>query len=330
MLGGFYRRVLLAMLAILSGCVAQSARGLPPSAGIATVQPGSLPSGDFLFVNAGCGVPPDSGICIFTYPAGVYVGWIDHYEGTRAQALCSDALGNVYVTSVITRGYAGAVLKYGHAGNGPLAILDDGRYQPGGCAVDPGSGDLAVANVSHGKMAGSVALYTAAQGRPAFHRMQGIFSYDFCGYDDGGNLYVTGMSKNGATVLAVLLKGKHAFAKVSLDKPLATPGPVQWDGKHLAIGYGDLKHSLVYRVQVTGSQGRVVATTQVSVPHDVKAAMGPFWIEDKRIIATFKATDSYPVGIWRYPQGGSPKSVIRHGRRVNGQGTATVSVMPSP
>src|SRR5581483_7481724 len=162
--------------------------------------------------------------------------------------------------------------------NGPIATLKDGHHTPNGCAVDPSGGDLAVANLSSTGLTGNVAVYAGAHGGPAFHRATGMYDYFFCGYDDAGNLYVSGTSKNGVVSLAELPKGKKQFVKITIDKPLAAAGPIEWDGKHLALGYANSKSSLIYRIDVSGNKATVVGTVQLSAPRAPHASMGPFWI----------------------------------------------------
>jgi len=322
---------LAVVVAVLSSCarLQQTVPAAPAPPYGASVPPSGGESGDLLYVSAGCGLPPESGICIFAFPTGKYVGWIEHYAASDPVALCSDSAGNVYVTSILASGYEAAVLKYGHAGNGPMEILKDGQYSPNGCAVDPISGTLAVANMASGATPGNVALYANARGRPRYHKVDGIFSYYFCGYDHKGNLFVSGATKNGSVAIAELPKGKTAFVKISLNKPLYEAGPIQWDGIHLAFGYGDTKRAVIYRADVSGLKAKVVATTRLFAPKAPHANIGPFWIENKRIIATFKTPNRYPVAFWRYPDGGTPTRIIRHGRHVSEQGSVTVSVMPS-
>ena len=292
--------------------------------------PGAAVYGDLLYVNSGCGLPASTGICIFAFPSGEYVGWVDHYAGSKAIGLCSDSAGNVYVTSTFGDERESAVLVYGHAGNGPTALLRDRDHLPNGCAVDSTSNDLAVTNEAAGGTAGNVAIFPKASGKPKFYRAAGVFTYFFCGYDNKGDLYVSGASKRGAVAIAKLAKGATQFVKVTLSKPLSVAGPIQWDGTRMAFGYGDTRGEVIYRADVSGKKGTVVATTRLAGPEDRRAYMGPFWIAGTRIIATFKASDlSYPVAFWHYPEGGAPTKIIRRGRRTGSQGSVTISVPAS-
>lgn len=324
--------VLAGLAALLTSC-ARAEQTIPVIGGASRAGAHSVPPagtyGDLLYVNAGCGIPQSSGICIYAFPSGKYMGWVEHYAGSQAIALCSDSGGNVYVTSILAGGRGSAVLVYGHAGNGPTALLRDRNYLPNGCAVDPVSGDLAVANAAVGRAAGNVAIFQKASGKPKFYRAGGVSTYLFCGYGEKGDLFISGASKSGAVAVAKLAKGASEFVKVTFDKKLSVAGPIQWDGERMAFGYGDTRGELIYRTDVSGEKGTVVATTRLAPPDARHAYVGPFWIAGKRIVATFKAPGRYPVAFWRYPEGGAPTKVIRRGRRVDSQGRVTISV-PAP
>src|SRR5262249_10016849 len=88
----FHRRGIiaaLAMAAFLAGCVRTSAIPVvQTSLDRGSLRHQDIVYSDFLYVNAGCGIPPASGICIFTFPHGKYVGWIEHYTGSAPYGLC--------------------------------------------------------------------------------------------------------------------------------------------------------------------------------------------------------------------------------------------------
>lgn len=81
-------------------------------------------------------------ITVYSYPKGKLVGTLSDFEKPYGE--CVDKSGNVYITdSSFARIY-----EYAHGGTKPIHTLKDPEYQPYGCAVDPTTGDLAVANYS--------------------------------------------------------------------------------------------------------------------------------------------------------------------------------------
>jgi len=234
------------------------------------------------------------------YTVGIYsvsgslVGVIKNVLPT---GLCSDASGNVWVTD------GGSVQEYAHGATTPVAELDT----PGvsnGCAVDPTTGDLAVADIPYGSHPGNVAVYTNAQGSPAVYTDSDFVFYYYCGYDDQGNLFVTGARGAGGHtpgLLAELPSASNTLTTISLNKTLQGPGAVQWDGHYLAIG-DDYAH-VVYQVVVSGGSGTVHGATYFSRWKD--HAIEQFWIQGNTVLLPFPFHGT-KIGFYRYPAGGKP------------------------
>jgi hypothetical protein len=103
-----------------------------------------------------------------------------------------------------------------------------------GCSVDRRSGDLAVGGWT-GKPASpasELAIYRNAMGQPKFYTDGGFQTFSSCSYDDRGDVFAFGT--NHPRQLAELSKRSSTFRNVSVE-PNSQGGPVQWDGRHLAI-----------------------------------------------------------------------------------------------
>lgn len=124
-------------------------------------------------------------VFVFSYPRGALQNTLD----VAANATCSDRTGDVFVTELV--GSASQILEYAHGGSEPINTLSDPGYAMG-CAVDPVSGNLAVANFASGSTIGSVLVYLNATGSPMTYSNSAFYTYSFCGYDSKGNLYVDG------------------------------------------------------------------------------------------------------------------------------------------
>jgi hypothetical protein len=121
----------------------------------------------------------------------------------------------------------------------------------------------------------------------------------FCSYDNRGNLFVDG-GYDGQSLLAELAFHAKTFKMIQLDRATGAFGGVQWDGSHVVLG----TYTAVYRIDISGSAGRVVGVTQLGGSKDVVQ----FWIQGSRLIGPdLYAAD---VGFWRYPSGGAAIKTI--------------------
>jgi hypothetical protein len=311
---GRFLRLGLAV-ALLAGCEGAQTGAVPQGANaVAQAHRASSSSGDLLYIS-------DHGadaIVMLTYPGGQLVGSFS--PPYLAWNLCSDSSGNVWIPS------EEAVFEYAHGGTTPIQTLSAAGLLMNACAVDPGTGDLAVTGEGHYGTP-TLAIWPDAQGTPTTYTLP--FRGWSASYDDSGNLFVDGDSDSEPFGFAELPKGGSSFVNITLDQPAKYPGNVQWDGKYIAIGArnptkrGQQGH-VVYRVHVSGSSGHVAQTV---VLQRVDSVLGS-WIEGDTIIAVHSKVHGYlsTVGFWKYPQGG--KDV----KEINGFSEAwgiTISVAPS-
>lgn len=225
--------------------------------------------------------------------------------------LCADGAGNVFIPD----GGTSRIFEYAHGGADPIAILHDTLHTPRACSVDGVTGDLAVVDAG---TSADVAIYRNASGNPRRYYDTRFAKYEFCGYDDAGNLFVDGTNHLDRFRFAEIPKGSRFFTDVNLDMHIITPGSVQWDGKYMAVG--DEVGNFVYQFAITGSNGTEKGRT------DLDRGEGPvrqFWIarfakrhvnpQGTDIVAAqhhFSRFDFGDVGYWDYPAGGAPTHVI--------------------
>jgi hypothetical protein len=282
----------IAFAIAFAGCALNGAPVTQPMQANESVSPSrALPTskteGAVLFVATG------SDVYILTYPAGQLIGHLTLF----AHALCADAKGNVFIPTV---GYQ--IKEYSHDGS-LLQTLQAGDVAVA-CAVDPVTGNLAVANEGSG--AGEVAIFSRATGTPQFYNDPAIFEYGQCGYDNKGNLYVDGTGSG--NILAKLPKGSGTFINYSLGKRFTTYGSLQWDGKELTLT-NPQKHEL-YALQL-GKTLKVTATTRFRDWYNTFNGQWPFaqtWLQGNNFMA--QSSVQATIGLWNYPQGGGPKKQL--------------------
>lgn len=251
-------------------------------------------AGDLLYIS-------DRGtaqVYVYSYPGYKKRGMLTGFDIPVGE--CVDETGNVFITDE----GASLIFEYAHGGKSPLATLSDPGYMPGGCSVDPKTGNLAVTNystVSNGQ--GNVAIYKHASGKPkAYYTDPNIARMFFCGYDDAGNLFVDGADFGSKVAFGELPSGGTSFRDIHLDQPIQSPAGVQWDGKHVAVG--DTVTSVIYEFVIKGKKGTEVGST----PLVGSANVGQFWIQQSKVVGPeFTGADA---GIWDYPRGGIAKHTI--------------------
>jgi hypothetical protein len=248
----------------------------------------------------------------YSYPKGNLVGAF--FQGG---SICPDNNGHVWVTS------ANTIVEYAHGGMTPIAILKVRKSEGGlgSCAIDPTSGDLAV-DGSQTK----VFVFANAVGKPKIYRVK-LDSATFCGYDNTGNLFVSGYGYNGSKTFGVvkLQKGTRKFRTMSFEPsgPFYgyEPEPVQRNGRYVAIG----NPIAVVRYDVRGFTAVAKGTTSFDDLHQ----LGNFWIQgDKIVVVNLGGQGSVPlIQIDRYPAGGNPIQTVD---APNDSFGVTVSLAPHP
>lgn len=238
-------------------------------------------------------------VLAYTYPGGQSVGEITGIPEAQGECTSKKRGGKWWVVAT----GANEVLEFAHGGTTPILTINTMSDQPGSCAVDPTTGNVAVTMLT----TSTVVVYTSGGIDGTTYTTP--FEPFFCGYDPKGNLYIDGSG----SMVARLPHGGSSFESITLNQSFIFPGGVQWHDDRLAIG--DQDASNVYEFRIHGTSGTLEDTT----PLTGGAAAG-FWIQGKYVIAE----DAGDIGIWNYPAGGSPFQTISAG--FYGSIGATVSV----
>lgn len=209
--------------------------------------------------------PGTDDVYMYTLPGLELKGTITGFDNPEGE--CNDSAGNVWVVS---QGSSPKITKLSHAGK-ILKILADPTGYPSSCAVDPTTGNLAVTNIGDlSSTPGDVLIYADAKGTPTVVSNPSTQSYYFAGYDDGGNLFVDGLTKvgGGSFVLSECAAGCVGATMTTISisgGPIDFPGFVQWyaPGGYLAVGDQECKHlsqTCVYAVSISSSSGTITGT----------------------------------------------------------------------
>jgi len=273
---------------------------------------------------------------VLSYPNGRVVGQLMFQGG--ASGLCSDRSGDVFILVGSSEFNSNYIYEYAHGGTEPIATLTDSGV-PFSCAVDPTTGNLAVANVfglGKGFPPGNIAVYADAQGTPTYYSDSDITIYGFCTYDDTGNLFVT--SQRQGEPIGELTEGGGSFENITTN--LGTyPGSIQWDNGNLVVaaydGYKGIQS--VYRLKISGTYGTVVGTTALQdwggKYNGRYLIFAQFWVQGASIIGpSFFGGHGLRPSFWHFPSGGKQVKIFRPpGFRMSDAGGAgvTVSVAPS-
>lgn len=247
-------------LALLTDCAGGSA-GLNPATpadhSTSWMRPDAK-SHDLLYVTTSMGV------FVYSYPGGTFEGQL---TVSKPAGDCTDKKGNIYITSFAD----GSVFEYAHGGTEPLRVLPAPvpGTAPASCAVDPTSGDLAVTEEGRENGVGAgVMIYPKAVGAPKIYMGGDLVNYEYCTYDNTGNLFVDGTYPHGYEngLLAELPRGGTSLRTVNLNYTLGWLSGVQWDGKYLAVGQAVTPR--IFRYTISGGNGFFVSSTALTGAYD--------------------------------------------------------------
>jgi hypothetical protein len=205
------------------------------------------------------------------------------------------------------------VLEYEAGGTTPIATLKGQRDQnPFTCSYDPTTRNLAVANGStdHSNDVATVMVYKHAKGKPKTYKCASIFTqyghgFSFVGYDSRGDLFADawGAASYNPT-LCELPKDGLKMKTVALDRVLSSPGQIQWDGKHLAVG--DYAANVIYQFVIKKYKAMTKGTISLEGAYN---RCIQFSIAEQTVVCPTQESDG-GTPIYAYPQGGSPINVI--------------------
>lgn len=297
----------IATIAALAGCAGahDSTAGIPAAQPINTharnVPGSSLPAAksDNLLYVADYG----TGVIVYSYRPGriKYVGYLSGAPTPRGE--CVDANQDVFVTNG-----SYSILKYPHGQTSPTEILSDPVATPVACAVDPTTGNLAVAGYS--RPDGQVVLYkNGLPGHRTIADDPGFGAIYACAYDGKGDLFIVGNVVSGTLLAAELPHGSTTFQALNLDQTFQGPygAGVQWAGHDLVVG--DNNADVAYRFSLSGSSGTQVGTTPLNGAADIQQ----FSIYQGRIIVANQQQEAAGfVKIYGYPAGGNANRTLRN------------------
>jgi hypothetical protein len=244
-------------------------------------------------------------VYVFSYPKGKLVGTLT--DQNNPGGMCVDTKGDVFITQLYGGGH---IVEYAHGGTTQLESLPDPGYEPGGCSVDPASGDLAVSNIITDSFAvGDLLVFKGAKGSPAVYKPPyqsaagGEWgSVNTVGYDDKGNIFVAGHAYPDSNAFGELPNGASALENITLKQNFGSGiGNVQWDGKH--ITFASVAGS-VWGFVVKKLVGKVVSSTIVYGSQQVDVG----WIQGNTLIAPQQFAKE--VFFYDYPAGGNPTKKI--------------------
>lgn len=248
---------------------------------------------------------------VYTYPKTKLLGsFLPKYY---ALGMCANsASGDVFVVNLST------VTEYAHGGTTPLHTLNYPDKNPESCAVDPGSGDLAVTN----SYPSALYVYPKATGTPkAYAAPPGVDQAVDCVYDNSGNLYVTGFGDSKEFAFGELSHSGDLFT-ISLAPTATVPSAVagvQWDGKYIVMNDG-AEH--VYRFEIHNRRGALAGHAKLANAANVLN----IWLQDDRLVVPNSAAyGKGNVAFYTYPGGGKPVKTMTGFARPVG---AVVSVPP--
>ncbi|MGA8325404.1 MAG: hypothetical protein WB757_04910 [Candidatus Cybelea sp.] len=211
------------------------------------------------------------------------------------------------------------VLEYAHGGTSPINTLS--AHAAISCSWDPSTGNLAVVERPY-----SIAIYANASGTAKTYTDYNFREFNYCAYDDKGDLFITGQI-NGPNPYALAEFNGGTFTTINLNERVYLED-LQWDGKYLAID-DFYQTGQINRVHVSGSSGIIERTITLT---------GTFygywtWLQGGTFISPISTEGDHDsvLEFWSYPSGGKPtKKLPSKGFKRNGDIRGiTVSVASS-
>ncbi|MGC1379503.1 MAG: hypothetical protein WA814_00610 [Candidatus Baltobacteraceae bacterium] len=277
--------------------------GLTPAAASArAMKDGKLSvKGDLLYVTT------KDHVYFLSYPKGDELGTL-RTGRNPGSFICPDQKnGYVYLLNGIS------LQKYPRGATDPTVTTQTPRGENLGCAVNPVTGDVAIAHDDVSSTQSGIYVYRNGSGRPKIYRDSNMMSYAYCAYDDGGNLFVNGVNTSYQYALAELPNGVKTFTQIALDRSLGI-GLLQWAGKYLTVEIA--REPTIYRIAFAGSSGSVVGETKLYVHGGKLKSYSLTWIQGSTVVGGHwlagqgKPYKDYDIGFWNYPAGGNAYKLI--------------------
>ena len=233
---------------------------------------------------------------VYSYPTGKRVGVL---KVARDTGLCSDKVGNVYVTAwTSSSGESSIIYKFAHGATKPSSMLSE-QGGASSCSIDSTTGNLAVSNFN-----GTLAVFQEASHNPHYYNAPAGIA--FVAYDSRGNLFASEHASS-PDLLMELPKGSSTFTEIVLNS-IINFSSIQWvNGSLIAAGWKTLDQGVnIYQISISGGGGQVALTSTLNT-RDNRSSGNQFLVHGKRIIGPYHGFNE--IAFWRYPRGGEP---IRH------------------
>ncbi len=233
----------------------------------------------------------------YAYKTHVLLGQVS-VEGSGT--LCSDKSGNIWVSSGSRNG--AEMLEYAPGGTQPIAELFS--YPATGCAVDPESGDLAVVTWGDSHRKQNLEIYHQAQGLPKTYSYAAFQFWNYCAYDNNGNLVIQGYAPDGQggdriAIYAELQKGHKKLISVNISTTDADGAGIQWDGKYFLVGYN--YDNTMHRYSVHNGLATEIDEIPIAAG---QLHLNGFWLHHDTLVTDLESiNDEYGVGGFPYPAG---------------------------
>jgi hypothetical protein len=296
----------------LGGCANQGHEVLPT--GVSTTSASwtndGLSKDDLLYVTNS-----DNEVTVYNYVSRALVGVLTGFKQPMGE--CVDSSGDVYVTDSTAQ----EIFEYAHGKSKRIKTLNDAPDSPYACAVDPTTGNLAVANDDGSSQEGNIAIWPNGSGEPVTYTDSTLYEFITCAYDSSGNLFVTNGNHGYPYEASFAWLPKNGTKLVNIDVPGPKPGSVweyvasiQWDGKAFVLGDYDL-----YRISLLHGQAYYVGEIGLSFGEDQDPA-GPFGFYNEKpgsqatqVVGGVSGDSGSHVDYWSYPAGGDPTAEISQG-----------------
>jgi hypothetical protein len=214
------------------------------------------------------------------------------------QGECVDKEGAVWITDTSSS----RLVKYAHGATEPTATLQDPGEQPVGCAVNPASGDLAVANICTSPQCanGDIVIYKHAKGKPNSYTGPTIDNYYECAFGSNGSLLVDGKNDGDKPSkhevrFEELLPQSHTLKSLKVDQSLKADQNIQWtDGNYAVEGF-PRHQSVIYQGQIVGREIKMKGVTNLQGGSPID-----FFVNGGQIVtlsvASILSFSTYPSG----------------------------------
>jgi hypothetical protein len=168
---------------------------------------------------------------------------------------------------------------------------------PVGCAMDPGTGNLAATIINNG----AVVIYANASGSGTVSQSPLVEAF-FDSYDKNGNLYVDGFNDQGAFGLAELEKGSSTWETLTTSNAIEFPGQVQYDGTYMTVN--DQEAHDIFGYTCKGTSCKLKRTVSLSGSSDCDQT----WIANGIVFCP--DAGNVDGEVYKYPAGGSPVAIL--------------------